>query len=247
MEGLLLYVALFANWFLAGIAGGAAAIGTSMTAMPILILLLDPTEIVLICVLSCFFASVQLIYAYRGSFLWSDMKPLFVGCLPGIAVGTLTLKVISVAALQLLLGFILFSFIIFQLIRRKSRYRLPDTPLVGTLAGFVIGFAGAAAAVPGAPLGIYIILRGWDADRSRGNLSLFFMVFNTVTAFAHMSAGLYTMSIFQMSVVCAVGGVLGQCMGVRLGRGMDTSVLHKLILLFIFAAAFMLFWRALGL
>ena len=73
------------------------------------------------------------------------------------------------------------------------------------------------------------------------------MVFNTVTCLAHMSAGLYSMSILQMGVVCAVGGVLGQCIGVRLGRGMDTSVLHMLILFFIFAAAFMLFWRAFGL
>lgn len=247
MEGSLLYAALFVNWFLAGIAGGAAAIGTSMTAMPILILLLNPTEIVLICVMSGFLASVQLLYAYRDTFRWSDMKPLFIGCMPGIAAGTLTLKVVSAATLQFLLGFVLLSFIVFQFIRRKSRYRLPDSPLVGALSGAVIGFAGAAAAVPGAPLGIYVILRGWDTDRSRGNISLFFMVFNTVTCLAHMSAGLYSMSILQMGVVCAVGGVLGQCIGVRLGRGMDTSVLHMLILFFIFAAAFMLFWRAFGL
>jgi hypothetical protein len=31
MEGAVLYVALFANWFLAGIAGGAAAIGVGLT------------------------------------------------------------------------------------------------------------------------------------------------------------------------------------------------------------------------
>ena len=247
MDGTALYAALFANWFLAGIAGGAAAIGTGMAAMPVLILLLCPADIVLVGMLGCLVASLHLAYSYREGFRWGDMKPLCLGCLPGIAAGTFTLKVVSASTLQFILGFVLLSFIVFQMLRRYRLGRLSDSPTVGFLAGVACGFAGAAAAVPGAPLGVYVILRGWDTDRSRGNMSVFFVLINSVTIFAHATTGLYTGHVMAMGLACSIGGLLGQCIGVRIGRGMATSVLHMFILVFICIASCMLFWRAFGL
>ena len=238
---------MFFGWALAGVAGGAAGIGTGMTAMPLLILLLQPSDVILVATLGGFGAALHVTWAYRPSFRWGDMRPLFLGSLPGIAAGALTLKAVSVPVLQLLLGFVLLSFIVFQLLRRRRQLRLPDSPSVGLLAGFLCGFTGASVAIPGAPLGIYVILRGWDTDRSRGNMSLYFVFIMGLSVLAQAAAGLCTMRILSIGLACAVGSMAGQSMGVRLGRGMDTSVLHMLILVFICASAFMLLWRALGL
>ena len=54
-------------------------------------------------------------------------------------------------------------------------------------------------------------------------------------------------TLLGIGLSCAAGSMLGQSMGVRLGRGMDTSVLHMFILFFICASAVMLLWRAFGL
>ena len=194
MEGFGICIAMMAGWALAGVAGGAAGIGTGMTALPLVLLLLPPEDVIFVTTLGGFGAAVHLVFAYRRAFRWSDMRSLFAGCLPGIAAGALTLKFVPLFALQSLLGFVLLSFLVFQLFRGRIRMRLPQSPLAGAATGFLCGFASASVAIPGAPLGIYVILRGWDTDRSRGNISLFFMVFNTVTCLAHMSAGLYSMS-----------------------------------------------------
>jgi len=247
MEGLEIYAAMFAGWALAGVAGGAAGVGTGMTAMPLLILLLQPADVILVATLGGFGAALHLTYAYRASFRWNDMKPLFMGSLPGIAAGALTLKAVSVPVLQLLLGFVLLSFIVFQFLRGRRLFTLPESPLTGLAAGFACGFTSASVAIPGAPLGVYVILRGWDTDRSRGNMSLYFVFIMGLSVLAQAMAGLCTMRILSIGLACAAGSMLGQCMGVRLGRGMDTSALHLLILFFICASAFMLLWRAFGL
>ena len=247
MEGMGLYLAMFFGWALAGVAGGAAGIGTGMTALPLVLLLLPPEEVVFVTTLGGFGAALHLICAYRHSFRWNDMRMLFLGCLPGIAAGALTLKFVPVSVIQMLLGFVLLSFLLFQFLRGRIRMRLPESPLAGAVAGFCCGFTSASGAIPGAPLGVYVILSGWDADRSRGNMSLFFVFIMGLSVLAQASTGLYSMPILSIGAVCAVGSMLGQCIGVKLGRKMDTRLLHKFILFFICAAACMLFTRALGL
>ena len=247
MEGFGICIAMMAGWALAGVAGGAAGIGTGMTALPLVLLLLPPEDVIFVTTLGGFGAAVHLVFAYRRAFRWGDMRSLVAGCLPGIAAGALTLKFVPLFALQSLLGFVLLSFLVFQLFRGRIRMRLPQSPLAGAATGFLCGFASASVAIPGAPLGIYVILSGWDADRSRGNMSLFFVFIMGLSVLAQASTGLYSMRVLGIGMSCAVGSMLGQCIGVRLGRGMDTSILHRFILFFICAAACMLFWRALGL
>ena len=247
MESFWIYAAMFLGWALAGVAGGAAGIGTGMTAMPLLLLLLQPSDVILVATLGGFGAALHLTWSYRASFRWADMKPLFLGSLPGIAAGALTLKAVSVPALQLLLGFVLLSFIVFQFLRGRRLFKLPESSSVGLTAGFLCGFTSASVAIPGAPLGVYVMLRGWDADRSRGNMSLYFVFIMGLSVLAQAMAGLCSVRILSIGLACAAGSMLGQSMGVRLGRGMDTSVLHMFILFFICASAFMLLWRAIGL
>ena len=247
MDGLWIHAAMFFGWALAGVAGGAAGIGTAMTALPLLLLLLEPSEVVLTAALGGFGAALHLAWSYRTSFRWADMKPLFVGSLPGIAAGALTLKAVSVHALQLLLGFILLSFIVFQFLRGRKLFELPDSLPVGLAAGFLCGFTSASVAIPGAPLGVYVILRRWDTDRSRGNMSLYFVFIMGLSVLAQAMTGLCNAHILGIGLACAAGSMLGQSIGVRLGRGMDTSVLHMFILFFICASTVMLLWRAFGL
>jgi uncharacterized membrane protein YfcA len=104
MEGIGLHIAMLLSWALAGVAGGAAGIGTGMTALPLVLLFLPPEEVVFVTTLGGFGAAIHLICAYRHSFRWDDMRMLFLGCLPGIAVGALTLKFVPVSVLQMLLA-----------------------------------------------------------------------------------------------------------------------------------------------
>ena len=78
-------------------------------------------------------------------------------------------------------------------------------------------------------------------------MSLFFVFIMGLSVLAQASTGLYSMRVLGIGLACAVGSMLGQCIGVKLGRKMDTRLLHKFILFFICASAFMLLWRALGL
>ena len=82
MEGFGICIAMMAGWALAGVAGGAAGIGTGMTALPLVLLLLPPEDVIFVTTLGGFGAAVHLVFAYRRAFRWSDMRSLLRAACP---------------------------------------------------------------------------------------------------------------------------------------------------------------------
>ena len=249
MDGSWVYAMTALGWFLGSIVSGAVGVGAAMTAMPLLLLVLAPNDVVLVSSMVGVPLSIHLMWAYRASCCWNDMKWLILGCIPGTMLGALTLKVISLQALQILMGGMLIAFIIFQLFLRQTLMRkeaniLPDTVPVKLLAGGVCGFACGSVAIPGAPLGIYVLLKGWNADRSRGNMSIFHPMALIWSVASQATAGLYTVEIFKMASCCIVTCLIGQTLGFYLGRFIDQKLFQRIILLFLAASALALLWRS---
>lgn len=234
------------GWMFGGLVGGATGIGSIMVAMPLMTAVLTPGEAVLVSCLTGFYGTLHLSYSYRKSCCWKEIRDLAAGAVPGCVLGALVLRVASMQTLQLMVCTLLVCFIGMQFFRRAATYRLPDSTVIGVVAGLICGFVSGSVAMVGAPLGIYVLMKHWSPDRARGNMSVFYLFTSVTSVAAQAFAGLYTVTLFQVSLAGVAGCFLGQIAGVRLGRRIDQKLFQRIVLGFLAVAAVVLFARAMG-
>lgn len=236
------YICVATAMFAGGIVGGSTGMGAIMTAMPILTLTIAPMEAVFISCIVSVFDCCQLSYLYRKWIVWRDLRDLVIGMVPGVILGVWALKIFTVHTFELMVSFMLFSFIMLQLIRmlRKTpmAYQLPNSMIIGVIAGLLCGFVNASIALMGAPLGIYVLLKSWEPNTARGNMSAIFAITTIFTVIAQAIDGLYTLKILELSLSGIFGAFFGNLLGVKIGRKVSKALLTKIILVFltIFAA-----------
>ena len=96
----------------------------------------------------------------------------------------------------------------------------------------------------GVPIGIFILLKGWDKDRSRATMSSLFLLCGWATFFSQWAAGLYTAELFKLAVCGIVGALIGQELGYRAGRYLDQKMFTRFVLFFLSMAAATLFYKS---
>ena len=240
------YVVVFFAWALGGTVGGATGIGTVMIAMPIMTAVISPGDAVLVSCITGTFASLHLAYSYRRYCSCSDLRDLTIGLIPGCIAGAWVLKIVSVRVLELMICAMLALFVLLRCFRRISAYTLPESRLVGTAAGAICGFVSSSVAMEGAPLGIYVLLKHWDPNRARSNMSVFYAISAVGTVIMQALAGLYDFTLFRMSLFGMAGCVCGQVIGVRLGRHINQKLFTRIIVCFLALTTVFLFFQAIG-
>ncbi len=236
------FVAL--GWMCGGIIGGATGIGAVMIAMPILTVALAPGDAILVSSLISAVACLHLTWAYRRFAVWKDVWPLLVGMLPGEFVGVMILKIAPVPVLELMICTMLACFLLMQSSPRLAKFSLSSSLPVGIGSGTVCGFVHSSVTMSGAPLGIYVLLRHWDPDRARGNMSVFYMGAALSAVVMQGASGMFTPPMFRLALAGLGGCVLGQTLGVYLGKRIGGKTFRHILLCFLAVAAIVLFVRA---
>ncbi|MBQ9105771.1 MAG: sulfite exporter TauE/SafE family protein [Mailhella sp.] len=197
------------GWFWGGMISGISGVGAVMVAMPLATLVVSPAESVLLSNLVGMYASIHMGVAYRRFCVWKDVRNLIVGSFPGCLLGVLLLKVAPAQTLQLMISAVLAVFVLMQTFRLSSAWKLPDSTVLGVAVGVVCGFVGGSVTMVGAPLGIYVLLKQWDPDRARGNMSVFYVFTGIGSVVAQAVAGLYDVRLIQTALAgvaaCSVG------------------------------------------
>ena len=246
METICGYLVIAFAWVIGGFIGGATGIGGIMVAMPIMTMVLTPSEAVLISCLTGLFGTMHLSYAYRKFCSWKDIRELVLGGIPGCVLGALVLRVASMQLLQLMVCAMLVCFLSMQFFRKTASWRLTESTITGLIAGVICGFVSGSVAMVGAPLGIYVLLKHWSPDRARGNMSVFYAFTGVASVISQAAAGLYTPPLFPMALAGVIGCAIGQVAGVKIGRRINQQLFYKIVLVFLSVAAIMLFVRAVG-
>jgi uncharacterized membrane protein YfcA len=244
MENLFELCIILLSWFIGGIVGGATGMGSVMVAMPLLTTVVEPGIAILVsCIVSLYAAGHQTV-SYGRYVSWSDMPPMMIGMVPGCLLGVLLLMVASVQLLSLMVGLFIFCFVALQLNKKIANWQLSASKPIAAIAGGLFGFGSAAVAMGGPPLAIYVILRHWEPNQARGNMSLLWFVTSAVVCVMQLFAGMYTWAIFQIGLIGIVGTALGQCVGVCLGRRIDLVFLRRILLIFLTISAILLLRKA---
>lgn len=246
VEPFLAYLFVALGWMFGGFVGGATGIGAVMIAMPILTMALAPGDAILVSSLISAVACLHLLWAYRRFAVWKDVWPLLAGMLPGELAGVMVLKIAPVPVLELMICAMLACFLLMQSSPRLARFSLPSSLPVGLGAGTVCGFVHSSVTMSGAPLGIYVLLSHWDPNRARGNMSLFYMCAAICAVAMQAASGMFTPPMFSLALAGLGGCVLGQTVGVYLGRRIGGKTFRRILLCFLAMAALVLFIRAIS-
>ena len=233
------------GWFWGGLVSGICGVGAVMVAMPLATFVVTSSESILLSSLVGMYSSIHMGVAYRHSCVWSDIRPLVAGVVPGCVLGVLVLKIAPAQLLQIMISAVLACFVLMQAFRRVTAWTLPESSFLGMVVGVICSFVSSSVTMVGAPLGIYVLLRRWDPDRARGNMSVFYIFTGVGAVVVQAFAGLYHLRLFSLALAGIAACAVGQSIGIRLGRHLDQRLFRKILILFLGASALVLFVRAL--
>ncbi|RJX25433.1 MAG: sulfite exporter TauE/SafE family protein [Desulfurivibrio sp.] len=195
----------------AGFTQGISGFGSALVAMPLLLLFLDARTAVPLCMLNGLIITAFLSLQLRRNVDWRKIRPLVIGCLPGIYVGARFLKEADSDLIKLLLGVMLVGYALYNMFCKPG----PGTvaPFWSYIAGFFTGVIGSAFSAGGPPTIIYTTLTDWDKDDIKATLSVFFFTTGLIMAGAYTLAGLITTAVLRYFSVSAAFVLLGVMAG----------------------------------
>ncbi|MBP3730264.1 MAG: sulfite exporter TauE/SafE family protein [Mailhella sp.] len=234
---------VFFGWFIGGFVSGISGFGAMMLALPVLTLGLDAMDAILTCCIVAGPCCMQLAWLYRSFVYWPDMKWLWLGCVPGCILGTITLMAIPAGWLQIGISLLICIFLIVQIFGGRATWTLPDSIAALLITGCASGFCNSSVSVVGVPMGIFVLLKHWDKDKARGTMAMFFLLSSLITILTQWLSGVYNSYLFQISAIGAIGCFIGQALGFRVGRHINQAVFVKFALCFLTCAAVMLFFK----
>ena len=229
-------------WFLAGFVNGISGMGCALVALPIVAGSMNPATLVpatTACVIISSAATACFFWRYTR---WRALKALLIGALPGAAAGLGVLLILPSSVLQLVAGFTILLFVIWQLYHPKSKGH-GDTVPAGLTAGFFAGFVNTSITFGNPPVAIYSIHAGWGHLETLGTMNVYTCLVSIISATAHASAGLYTMDVLQHALFGCPASVFGMVVAFPLTKYISQIVFHRILLLVLAAAGIVCVFR----
>jgi uncharacterized membrane protein YfcA len=202
---------------------GITGFGFGLVATPLLVTLMPMSEAVVLVTIASLPLMLQNAATVRTAIPWRDIWPILVTSLPASALGTVVLAHANTNLLRIILAGVtlLGCLVVIWVPKRVFIFRaFPWAYLAGLLGGFI----GGATAAGGPPVVLYCLFRGWEKDRVKALLSVYFF-FTTIWRLIQLFInGLVPWSVGRMGLLLIVPA-LGVCyLGTLLFRRMSTVV-----------------------
>ena len=220
-------------WFLAGLVNGISGMGAAMVALPFLTVFMTPQEFVPISCIVVTVISANMAWNYRHDCKISMLKALFIGTVPGSFVGLALLIFISPRSLQLLIGFVLLLFVLWQLTKKISFKKNKETLAKGVTAGFCAGIMTTAISFGNPPIGIYTLHLGWGHHESVGTMNMFSTGAYALACIIQAMGGLYHIEILKYALFGIPAAMFGIFCSIPIARRINAEVFRKILLLVI--------------
>jgi siroheme synthase-like protein len=221
-------VVLAITALVAAIVNGAIGYGFSSITVPIALLFFPNRALNPALVLIELGINALLLIANRRALprALPAVKPLLLGVLPGVAIGTLLLASTSSGPLKLATYAILLPLLLAQ----TAGWRRPigRAPAAHAVLGGGIGILYAATTVSGPPLALLLNNQGLVKEEFRAALSLFRLVESGATAALYLGAGLFTAQSVRLSGFIAPSIALGLPLGHLLIRKVQPDAFRRL-------------------
>ncbi|HNP35458.1 MAG TPA: sulfite exporter TauE/SafE family protein [Woeseiaceae bacterium] len=231
-----------------GISKGGFGGGLGTLAVPLMALVISPVQAAGILLPILCLMDLLSLWAYRGKWIWVEVRILVPASLIGILAGTLLFDYMSSAMIRLMIGVVALTFTLHYWISKNRNYgeALPNYPRsVGIPAGAVAGLTSFVAHSGGPPLSMYLLRRPMDRTDFVATSVLFFAVVNYTKLIPYAWLGQLDSTNLATSVILAPLAPLGIMIGVYLHKRVSDRFFFAFVYLLLAAVGVKLIWDGL--
>lgn len=218
-------------------AGVAGSLGPFITVTMVLAMPADDAIGVLLPMLMA--GDAFSVAAYWRKWDAAALRPLVVGALVGIGLGTVVLAIVDVEWLERVIGAVMILFVLAYTWMRRPQFSSEAAARFGGAAGVASGFTSALAHLGGPPVIVYLMAKKVTPVTLVASTAVFFAVVNAVKVPGYLLAGIFDADLIISTlwawVFIPVGVLVGRRMVDRIDR--DRFELALLVLLVIGAIA----------
>lgn len=205
---------LVVSAILIGISKGGFGGALGGLSVPLLTLVLPPTQVVAIIMPILCIADFTGLKAYFGKWSRDNLKVMLPGAIAGMVLGVMTFGLFDDRWIGLAIGVIsiVFSLIGFSSISSANSAE-GARPMRGRLLSALSGYTSFVSHSGGPPVLMYLIPQGMDKLKFIATCNVFFLFVNFVKLVAYSFLGMYSLKTFGMSLLAAPIVVAGVFLG----------------------------------
>jgi uncharacterized membrane protein YfcA len=239
--GMSTYIVVAVVGIFIGLSKGGMGATLGILAIPLLSLVMPPTDAVGLSLPMLLFGDVFALYVYWNKWDMHYMRVLLPMALVGVAIGTILLATLPSLALRRIIGVLALTFVAYKLSAdRLLSVQYQSRGWHGYVTGVVAGTASALANSGSVPFTIYMLLQGVKPEIYAATATLFFAILNVVRLPTQIVAGIFDVqrvleSLWVTPVI--VGGVVaGRWLVVRINQ----KAFERFMLAILFVASLVL-------
>ena len=219
-----------------GILQSSTGFGFSMLTSPLLLALLGPQQAVTVSsILGLALSGVLLVGEGRRPVVaWRDAAVLVACGLPGLALGAVAVRVLSVRVLAIAMAIGVLAGLVVR-VRARGRRTGPVPAWSAPLAGLTGGVLGTATGISGPPLIFHLLARGLEPSHMRDTLAAIFTSLGAFGLVALAVAG--SLDAPGGMALLVVAALVGQVAGRGVFARMSPAAYEPIVLAVLVAAA----------
>jgi uncharacterized protein len=210
-----------------GIAKGGFGGPISIVSVPLMALMMPPTQAAAILLPILVVMDALVVKAYWGVFDRRALSLLLPGALVGVGIGYLSAEVMNEHYMRILIGVLSLVFGLQSLLGLKSFASKDHHPLSGTLLGTLAGFTSFSIHAGGPPFTMYLMPKQLSPQLFAGTAGIFFAVVNVVKLAPFYALGQFTTDNLLYSLVLVPLAPLGVKFGHFLVRSSTSSFYYS--------------------
>ncbi|MCW5758498.1 MAG: sulfite exporter TauE/SafE family protein [Phenylobacterium sp.] len=238
---------------IAGVSKGGFGGGLGIMTVPLLTLVVPPTQAAAIMLpILCAIDLVGL-WAYRGQGDRKNLVLLLAAAVIGIVVGAFTFRYLTADTLRIILGAIAIGFTLrwywqnFAAKRRGGAVApAARNPVKGGFWGVIAGYTSFVAHAGGPPLSVYLLPLRLDKTVFQATTVVFFAVVNYVKLVPYGLLGMFPVVNLETSLVLMPVAILGTFLGVWLHKRVSDRLFYQFCYAFVLLTGAKLLWDGLA-
>lgn len=218
--------------FIAGVIQGTTSFGFSLVSLPVLGLFFPLTTIVPMLISFSILMNTIILLEVRNDINIKSIAILIISAVIGTPIGVNILMVIDDGILKMVVG-ILVS-ILALLMFFGIKYEVKNEKLAFIPVGLCSGILNGSVSLSGPPVILFLTNLGVSKTKFRATLTSFFWILNIATVITLALKGVFTASIFKLTLSFLPALILGVLIGIRVARMIKEEHFKKMTIVLIF-------------
>jgi len=239
-------LALGLIFLISGFTMSFAGFGFAMVSVPLLALLLPIHDAVALQFPYCLALFLYQAWHYRRHFAWGPMRPLVLGSVVGLAIGTFMLYSLPDVVLKRALAGFIAVVVVFNALPagRALATRYAHSPWWGRFCGFLSGSFLGAYTIGGPQAALYVMSVTDDPREAKSFLATFFSAQFILMTVVYGIGGMFSWEVFKGTLIYSPAVVAGSALGFWAFAKASNRLYRYVVFIMLLVTAVALWWRA---